>query len=466
MPQIDLHTNQSGVVRDLFFDKTCRNAVSVCARGFGKSYVAAVSARIAVDELMKLPPQIPNKNVYLIAPTFSQTTDIFYPILAYELGLEKLAKSSSSYLGNFTFPGNVQLRLTSAESVDRMRGKGAYYVVNDEMSSWFNGKSNKAKSAWHDVIEPCITTRWSPERAAFYQAQCEAGAYGEKYRNTKVNPGRSMTISTPKGYNFLYDMYNYQEIDDSWKSYLYDYTQSPYISNDEVERLRHILDPITFASEYLAQFKESGKTVFYCFDRDLHVSKHIEPLEDDETLYIAIDFNVDIQATSVWTIRDNQLVCVEEMSGHPDTAALAISLHTRYKKDTPDRVVNLFPDPTGKSRKTSAPVGATDLKILKQSQFGFNVLARSKSPPIVDSVAAVNSRLKSQSGVIGMQVSGKCQGVIKSLERTAWLDNNSNTATIDKTMGVEHHSDGIRYLVEYMYPIMLNNRVVARGFGF
>ena len=461
MSEIILHKNQSQIVRDLFVDKTCRNAVGVCARGFGKTYLATVTARLAVNELMRLPPQIPNKNVYMIAPTFSQAVDIFYPILAYDLQLERLATRSSSYLGTFTFPGNVELRLTSAESIDRMRGKGVYYAVNDEMSSWFNGKHVKARNAWQDVIEPCITTRWSPERAAYYQAKMNNGDYGEKYIGMEVNPGRSLTISTPKGYNFLYDMYNYQDIDSNWMGYQYDYTQSPYISNDEVERLRHILDPVTFASEYKAKFEESGKNVFYCFSRETHVKKDIAPLEKDEILYIAIDFNVDIQATSIWVIRDNILVCIDEFSGHPDTEALAVSLKTRYKEHS---VINVFPDPTGNSRKTSAPVGATDINILKKA--GFNVLSRGKSPPIIDSVAAVNSKLKTQSGIVGINISSKCQGVIKSLERTSWLDNNSDTATIDKSGNVEHFSDGVRYLVEYMFPIKLNGKYTARGFGF
>jgi len=461
MPEINLHKNQSTILRDLFVDHTCRNSVSVCARGFGKSYLAATAVRIAVKELMELPPAIPNKNVYIVAPTFSQTTDIFYPILAYELQLDRLAIRSSSYLGTFTFPNNVALNLTSAESIDRMRGKGSYFTVNDEVSSWFNNKHDKARSAFHDVIEPCITTRWSPERAAYYQERIDSGYYGEKYIGIKVQPGRTLTIGTPKGYNFLYDMYNYQDLDSSWKSYQFDYTGSPYISDAEVERLRHILDPITFASEYGAQFKESGKNVFYCFSREDHVVKNISPIDAEEILYIAIDFNVDVQATSVWVMREHKLVCVEEFSGHPDTAALATSLKTRYKEN---KVINVFPDPTGKSKKTSAPIGSTDLSILKKA--GFNVLARNGSPAIVDSVAAVNSKLKTQAGDIGLVISSKCQGVIKSLERTSWLDNNSNTATIDKSMGVDHFSDGIRYMIEYMYPIKLNNKLTARGFGF
>jgi hypothetical protein len=52
------------------------------------------------------------------------------------------------------------------------------------------------------------------------------------------------------------------------------------------------------------------------------------------------------------------------------------------------------------------------------------------------------------------------------MERTKWLDNNQDTATIDKTENMEHYSDGIRYAVEYRYPIQNSVTRVRRGFNF
>ena len=83
--------------------------------------MAAVAAVTAVIELMELDIAVPNKTVYVIAPTYDQVTDIYYPLINYDLGMEHYAIKSSRDLGRFVFPNNVELRLLSYESVERMQ---------------------------------------------------------------------------------------------------------------------------------------------------------------------------------------------------------------------------------------------------------------------------------------------------------------------------------------------------------
>lgn len=121
---INLHEGQSQVYRDLFVDKVARFGVVNCSRGWGKSYVAGTMAVTGVFELLDLDPSVPHKVVYIIAPTYDQVTDIYYPLLAYDLEMEKYALHSSRSTGRFIFPNKVELRLLSYEAVERMRGKG------------------------------------------------------------------------------------------------------------------------------------------------------------------------------------------------------------------------------------------------------------------------------------------------------------------------------------------------------
>lgn len=167
-----------------------------------------------------------------------------------------------------------------------------------------------------------------------------------------------------------------------------------------------------------------------------------------------------IQASSAWAIRGNQAHCLKEFKGHPDTETLAEVLKNTFKGH---RIFG-YPDPSGNSRKTSASVGVTDFSILRAA--GITVLAKNKAPPIVDSVAAVNRKLKTASGDVDVYIRPECQGVIQSLERTAWVDKNPELAVIDKTDGVEHFSDGVRYLFEYRFPVLAGTQRTARGFGF
>jgi hypothetical protein len=410
--------------------------------------MAAAAGVTAIFELLELSVNIPNKIVYIIAPTYDQVTDIYYPLINYDLGMEDYAIKSSRDLGRFIFPKNVELRLLSYEAVERMRGKGAYFVVWDEVSSCKKGIT--PKEAWEGVIQPTIITRWSNKRALSYGARA---------------PGRALIISTPKGYNYFHEMHSYESVDKNWKSYHFDYTTSPFLDIDEIERIKKNLDPIQFASEYLASFKESGNSVFYCFDRKTHVRDDLEyfyPPSDDgpgEDVHINIDFNVGLQCSSAFAVRGKQIHILDEFKGHPDTETLAKVIAAKYKGHT----IYAYPDPSGRARKTSAPVGRTDFSILESHKI--RCLAHPKAPPIVDSVAAVNKKLLNAAGDIDLFVHPRCSGVITSLERTKWIDN-PDTAVIDKSEGIEHFSDGIRYGVEYLFPVNQGTKRAIRGFTF
>jgi hypothetical protein len=463
MSEITLYPGQSNIFSDLFVDKTVVHAVAVCSRGFGKSHLGATAAIQACSELMQLPASVPNKLVTITAPTYSQVTDVYYDMLLYQLGLSEYALKPSKDTGRIPLPNNVLLRLVSFEAVERLRGGGIYFAVNDETRDWTSGGG--FKDAWQSVLEPCISTRWGPKKAA------ELGAPSQ---------GRSLTITTPKGYDFTYEMFNMHETDKRYKSYHFDYTQSPMLDPAEIELLRHSLDPVKFGREYLASFAESGNSVFYCFNRKIHVRDDLRYFErgtvdvKGEDVHVGVDFNVAIQASTAFAVRGKEAHFLDEFRGSADTEALAVTIKAKYwpnynNTQSPEYHkkicrIYVYPDASGRARKTSAPVGYTDFSILES--HGFIVIAPSKNPPIVDSVACVNRMLKTAAGETTMYIHSRCKGVITSLERTTWVDNNSDTAMIDKSKGEEHHSDSVRYPISYLFPIHSGKKVSSRGFGF
>lgn len=421
---VKLHPAQSTVFRDLFVKKEISNAVCCASRGFGKSVLAAACAVKAVEECVRMPAGTPNRNVALIAPTHQQATDIYYPLLAYQFGILPLTTSSSRRDGTFFFGPEVLLKIWSAEAAERMRGTGQYFVVNDEIVTWEMPGSSQ-QEAWESVISPCMTTRW---------------------------PGvaRSLTISTPKGMDFFYDMYQYQDVDPSqWRSYHYDYKMSPYLDAEYIEHQRLLLDPLKFAREYEASFEDSGAQVFYPFDRKIHVDKDLPPFSPGEDVHACIDFNVGVMACSLFALRGDQAHFVDEFRGHRDTYELVKTLKEKYV-DHGHRVI-AYPDPTGNHRRSNAAVGQTDFSIIRAA--GIPIRSRKKNPPIVDSVACVNSRLKNARDQVNLYVHSNCTNTIRSFERTVWLERNPESAQIDKSTGDEHFSDGIRYAMEYLFPV-------------
>ena len=440
---IKLHKGQSKIIRDLFVNQDKRYVVVNASRGFGKSYLAGAAALLACQELMNLPDDVPNKNVAIIAPTYAQAIDIYYPMLAYIFGLDDIADKSSRAAGTFWLPGNVILKIWSYEASERMRGSGQYFVVADEVCSW-KGAGSNLKESWESVIQPCIATRWSKKNADRYGAQA----------------GKALIISTPMGYNYFYEMYNRQDADNQWKSYTFTYEDSPYLDTDEIERVKLTLDPLKFAREYSASFEDSGNTVFYTFNREEHISKDLPYFEKGEDVHIAIDFNVGIMASVAFALRGNQIHILDEFQGHPDTETLAATLKAKYAGH---KIIS-YPDPSGRARKSSAAVGRTDFSILEGN--GILTRAHKKAPPIIDSVAAINKKFKNANGDIDMYIHPKCNNTIKSIERTAWVESNPDTATICKKEGVEHWTDGLRYAVEYLFPVRSGTKISAKGFGF
>jgi len=447
---INLHPGQSEVYEDLFVDQVHRYVPANCTRGWGKSYMAGASACTAIFELMELPETVPNKVVYIIAPTYDQVVEIYYPIINYDLGMEHYTIDSSKDLGKFIFPGRVELRLLSYEAIERMRGKGAYFVVWDEPSSCKKGIS--PKEAWDSIIMPCINTRWSKKRAAFFGARA---------------PGRALIIGTPKGYNFFHELCHRHETDNEWGYYHFDYTEAPLLDVEEIERAKNNMDAIQFASEYLASFEESSMSVFYCFKRKTHVRDDLpyfaEPEPGDEygeDVHVCIDFNVGVMAASAFALRGSQMHFLDDFKGHPDTETLAQALKAKYK----GHKIITYPDPSGKSRKSSSLIGRTDFSILRAA--GFQVLARDQAPLLVDSVQAVNRMLKSAKGAVNMFFHPRCKDTITSMERSKWTDVNPDLAIIDKKDGIEHWSDGVRYATEFLFKVEAGIRRTLRGFGF
>lgn len=431
---VELHPAQSEIFRDMFVNSGTRFQVACASRGFGKSVYAGAAAAKAIEILTKMPPGTPNRNVSLIAPTHSQATDIYYPLLAYQFGLLEYATKSSRRDGTFFFGDEVLLKIWSAEAIERMRGTGQFFVVCDEFASW-EVPGTTLEDAWESIIWPCIDTRWPKQ-------------------------GMGIIISTPRGMDYFYDLYQKELTSNEWKSYHYTYKDSPYLDNETIEANKALMDPLKFAREYEASFEDSGAQVFYPFDRKIHIDPTLPDFRRGEVIHAMIDFNVGIMATVCVAIRGNQIHVVDESTGKRDTPELAQFLYDKYLSDASlEHKILGYPDPSGRSRRTSAAVGRTDFSILEAHKV--RCLARSKAPPIIDSVAAVNRKLMNARGNVELYIHPRCVNTIKSLERTVWLERNPDTAQIDKSGGHEHWTDGLRYGIEYLFPVNAGGRRVS-----
>ena len=95
------------------------------------------------------------------------------------------------------------------------------------------------------------------------------GAYKEAIRPTLIVKGRKVVfISTPKGKNEFYNLYQLGESPDNpnYKSYKSTIYETPFIDPDEIEDAKKTLPEAIFKQEYLAEFLDGGGEVFADLD--------------------------------------------------------------------------------------------------------------------------------------------------------------------------------------------------------
>jgi len=224
-----LHNSQKIIARD-----TSRFRVVNAGRRFGKSVLAS-------EEIKGVALSRPTRIVY-IAPTIQQARDIMWDMLKRELRpITKKANESRLELEVMDKNGGSSfIFLKGWEAIETLRGQSFDLVILDEVASMRN-----FWVGWNEVLSPTLIDR----------------------------RGSAMFISTPKGFNHFYDLYNLQTKDSNYSSFHFTTYDNPNIPVDEIEREKNTKPENTFAQEYLADFRKQEGLVYKEFRREVHVYK-------------------------------------------------------------------------------------------------------------------------------------------------------------------------------------------------
>ena len=402
-----------------------RFKVMASGRRVGKSYLAAVASyNHCLEE--------PNRRALIIGPTVSMIRESIWQTLKGLVHPDHINGYPREIDLEIRFINGSKITLKGFDRPDALRGisPSPTFIVLDEFAYI-------KQHAFTEVILPMTS---DPQRKA-----------------------KVFVISTPKGItNDFYKLWVRGQEDKTglWKSWQFTAEDVRPDMKEELDLARSTMDEKSFNQEYCATFNNTGDSVFYNFNRNVNVTENLLAIEPGEPIHISIDFNVKIMASTVWCHRGNQLHAMDEFYGNADTYQLIRSIKGKYK----NRDITCYPDASGRAMKTSAATGTTDFSILRNA--GFKVLARSKQPPIIDSVNSVNALLKDATGKSRLYFNkNTTPRTIASIETTTWKEGfttGMDNAIIDKSKGVEHFSDGIRYICEFLYPIGKHKPQVIR----
>lgn len=224
----ELHEAQKSIALDPH-----RFRVVNCGRRFGKTY-------LSIDQ-MKARAAIANSRIAYIAPTFQQARDICWAQLKRDT--EQAAQSINESRLEITLVNGSQIFLRGWEAVETLRGQNFHLLVIDEIASMRN-----FWEAWREVLRPTLTDF----------------------------KGEAIFISTPKGFNHFYELYNMEndpEKGSEYKSFHYTTYDNPHMPKEEVDAAKRELTEDAFAQEYLADFRKTEGLVYKEFDRKQHVFK-------------------------------------------------------------------------------------------------------------------------------------------------------------------------------------------------
>jgi len=193
----------------------------------------------------------------------------------------------------------------------------------------------------------------------------------------------------------------------------------------------------------LGKFAESDDgQAYYAFDRDKHVgniSKSMSPIK------IGMDFNVHPMTATICQIVNGQIHVIDEVYlENSDTFKMTDAL---MKKGY--RGATVYPDSTGKNRKTS---GQSDFEILKANGF---TIPSVRNPLQVDRVNNIN-RLLTEGRI---KIDKNCKKLINDLERVAWKDGKLDQKGDAKML--THISDSLGYLAWALFPIGITSKPIS-----
>lgn len=218
-----LHQSQKIIASDL-----TRFRVLCCGRRWGKT-------TLAIDQ-MKGRAAIPNSRVAYIAPTFQQARDIAWEQLKRDC--RDAAESINESRLEIKLVNKSIIILRGWEAIETLRGQMFDLIVLDEVASMRN-----FWMYWQEVIRPTLT-------------------------DTK---GEGLFISTPKGFNHFYELYQLEPQDKDFKSFHFTSYENPHIPSEEINKAKLELTEDRFAQEYLADFRKTEGLVYKEFQREIHL---------------------------------------------------------------------------------------------------------------------------------------------------------------------------------------------------
>jgi hypothetical protein len=222
---------------------------------------------------------------------------------------------------------------------------------------------------------------------------------------------------------------------------------------DYVKRLEAVLTEKAAKAYIEGQFVNlSEGLVYYAFDPMEHVVERQVPQYAE--FGAGMDFNVNPMAATVfWRLGSHMHFFAEYELPNADTEYMCQVLKENHWNQG---LREIYPDASGRFRKTSSPGGKSDFYYIKDA--GFQVRAREDNPRRKDRFNAVNGKFKSKDGHVSLTISPKCPKLIKYLSTYSH-------ELMHRQEAESHVLDSMSYPVAHLFPLDRSELSVQRLIG-
>jgi phage terminase large subunit len=270
-------------------------------------------------------------------------------------------------------------------------------------------------------------------------------------RNRQKIPDGSKNIvdvvGTPEGYKFFYTNFKKEPIEGSRLITASTYSNLHNLPEDYIDKLSALFPPNRLDAYLNGKFTNlTSGSVYSYFDRHKHHTDEV--IKNNEQLYIGQDFNVGGCCSTVFVIRDNLPLLLEEFISH-DTQQIIENIKDKY----PRRVISIYPDASGNANKTNA--SKSDIALLREA--GFIVEAPAKNGRVEDRINSVQLLLSQNKLRINTK---NCPRTTEALEQQVY-DNNGQPEKFGGAATIDDWNDSLGYFLTRRFGITASKSTVT-----
>ena len=246
---------------EAYHNRTERFAVLVAHRRFGKTVAA-------INDLIRACFAVDKKDVRVayIAPYLSQAKAVAWDYaLEYTIDIPDIKINHSEL--RIDFSNGSRFRLYGADNYNAMRGLYFDAIVCDEMADF-------PASAWPTVLRPSLTDR----------------------------KGSCTFISTPKGKNEFWELYEYAKTDPTWWSGMFKASQTDILDPEELEEAKITMGEDRYEQEFECSFEAAIVGAYYAMEmKTATQDNRITTVPYDPSVGVVTAWDLGIgDSTAIW----------------------------------------------------------------------------------------------------------------------------------------------------------------------